>query len=374
MKKALTGFLFLSLFLILCPGRNAVSDGGPDSWIPRIGKKGKPFRSCHYDIHALTDAPTTHISFETTPTAVLPDEDFPLTVNVNSDLENFGYRGRIFLEIRNAENDELITRHYRDKLGQGYQGPLESVAFTCRVPGTYSSVYFIIYLSPIGFNPWIVQETQTYPRDGSYPYKWTGNGVTHDIVYLDSTVISDNVDGNYCYCCGITYEAFMDAWETYNSVKGNDPADIWGVTYSQMRSFRSKWYAADGTLVGAPGSIEKYDCGFMLSDFETARAGDFVQIWRSPTSGHSVIFHRWIRDTEGNRIKMEYWSTQPGTNGIDYNTETWTEYMENNSSFGRAIKPVDDDDWKNRFPGAEAITSPIPVGDLQSGRSGYYLY
>jgi hypothetical protein len=186
-------------------------------------------------------------------------------------------------------------------------------------------------------------------------------------------VISDNVEGNYCYCSGITYEVFMDAWATYNSAKGNSPAHISNLTYNQMKSFRTKWYAADGTITGAPGAISAYGCGFEITEWDKVITGDLVQIWRLGGSGHSVIFDSWIRDTGGNKTTIRYWSTQTSTNGIGFNEEDYSNLDQSKTVFARVVKPVDDDDWPNRYVDVNTFSQPTQVGEIIPPCTGWML-
>jgi len=329
-------------------------------------------RSVFRDVMIYDDAPTATLSFDSIPSNVTPGVNFTITVNYETSLGDHGLRGRMFLEIHDAGTGGLIASYNRDNSGDGYEGPTGSVDFTCNVSSSYTSIYFVAFLSPIEFNPYVLAEMETYPRDGSYGYWWTGNGVTHDINYLGSTIISDNVSGDYTYCCGITYEAFMDAWETYNTLKGNDPASIWGLSVGQMSSFRQKWYAADGTIVGAPGAITTYGCGPAITDWDKASRGDLVQIWRKSSSGHSVIFDHWVRNDVGDKITLRYWSSQPGTSGIHYNSEDYSTLNLTDTLFARARKPVDDDDWGNRYKDVDSSATPTTVG--ASGLEGWDLY
>ena len=64
----------------------------------------------------------------------------------------------------------------------------------------------------------------------------------------------------------------------------------------------------------------RYAVGLASSDWESARAGDFVQLWRRSGSGHSVVFLSWVRKG-GKIVGLRYWSTQPSTNGIGVSAE-----------------------------------------------------
>ena len=320
------------------------------------------------------DPPSVTLSFAAFPTQREPETYFGVFVNYNMDLHEYGLKARLFLEIRNHYTGEVLQKYSDDNLHAGYEGPSGTYGFTCSIPQGYPWVYFTAYASPMEFNPYIVDEMLSYPRDGTYPYKWSGNGVTHDINYLGSLIISDNVQGNYCYCSGITYQVFMDAWEHYNTLKGNSPADIFNLTVNQMKSFRSKWYAAGGSIYGAPGALGAYNCGIWISEWDKARRGDLVQIWRSSTSGHSAIFDRWIRNENGEKIKIRYWSTQGSTNGINFNTESYSTINTDDTVFSRPIKPEDNDDWDSRYTDVDTSGEPTRVGDPPDPSCGWFSY
>lgn len=288
-------------------------------------------------------------------------------------------RGRIFLEMRDAATSDIISLQHNDNNRSGYQGPDGSVAFTCSAPETYSRIFFVAYVSPIEFNPYVIAETLKYPRDGSYPYEWAGgtNGVTHDIKYLGTTIITDNQAGNACYCSGITYQVFMDAWETYNTAKGISPASIWGITSAQMKTFRQIWYITSTSYLPGPAmAFANYKCGYQITDWDQARQGDFVQIWRKSTtlSGHSVIFDKWIRNEAGEKTSIRYWSTQTSTNGINYNSEKYSVLDLAQTTIARALKPPDDDDWKNRYADISTQGSPTLVGGSIGSGCALFIY
>ncbi len=50
-------------------------------------------------------------------------------------------------------------------------------------------------------------------------------------------------------------------------------------------------------------------------ELKDAQPGDFMQIWRTTKSGHSVIY------LSHNEKSITYWSTQTATNGIGERTE-----------------------------------------------------
>ncbi len=309
-------------------------------------------------------APQVELSIPNPPASLRLGQAFALDVDYTANLHEQGLRARLFLEIRDAATSETLASWSSDNSRAGYEGPSGRVTFACTAPAAAPPsglAYFCAYAAPMEFNPYVIRELETYPRDGTYPYQWSGNGVTHNIVYLGTTILTDNQAGNACYCSGITYQVFMDAWEKYNAEKGFSPASIWGMTVSQARNFRLKWYAADGRILGSTGAIEDYACGFRITDPDRARPGDFVQIWRNSGSGHSVIFIEWIRNDLGEKTQIRYWSTQTSTNGINYNTENYSSLNMTDTTFARALKPADKDDWANRYAAAETRSRPIRI-------------
>ncbi|MBN1902527.1 hypothetical protein JW926_14470 [Candidatus Sumerlaeota bacterium] len=90
-------------------------------------------------------------------------------------------------------------------------------------------------------------------------------------------------------------------------------------------------------------------------------------------SDHGVIFDGWIRDGEGNKTKIRYWSSQSSANGIGFREENYSNLNLETTRFARVIKPVDDDDWDNRYADANTLSHPTRVGALASV-SSWLLY
>ena len=69
-------------------------------------------------------------------------------------------------------------------------------------------------------------------------------------------------------------------------------------------------------------ALEKLGIGKPVA-IKDAKPGDFLQLWRTNKSGHSVVFLDWITDA-GRPIGVKYRSTQTSTNGIGDRTEYFT--------------------------------------------------
>jgi hypothetical protein len=72
------------------------------------------------------------------------------------------------------------------------------------------------------------------------------------------------------------------------------------ITRSNWLGFWNRWMIVTGRK-GAAGALGYVGLGVEVS-FAEARRGDFVQLWRTDASGHSVIFEHWV-DEEGNALK-----------------------------------------------------------------------
>jgi hypothetical protein len=307
---------------------------------------------------------TAGVVISSYPSSVIEGQPFNVVVDYSADLYTYGLSSRIFLEVVNAGNNNILQVLWNDNNRLCYEGPSGQVTFTTSVSGV-SSIYFRAYISPVEFNNWFVTELEGYPRDGTYPYQWTGNGVTHDIYYQGVLILADNVAGNYCYCSGITYQVFMDAYADYNNAWGYN--DIYGMTPTEADLFRKEWYGWWSNKC-AIEAITKYKVGYEIpyTQKEKMKAGDDVQLWRNSGSGHSVIFINWVRDGSNNITGIRYWSTQSSTNGINYNTEYFgtsgSTLVDSGTYYARKVKPADGNDWLNRYNDADTSADPTSVG------------
>jgi len=308
-----------------------------------------------------TTATVATVSITSFPASIVAGQDFSVSVECTGTLHQSGHRARLFLEIRDAADGGLIERLWDDKNGEGHEGPTGSAAFTTSIGAGPEQVYFVTYISPMEFNQWFIDEYESYPTDGTYLYKWEGNGVTHDINYQDELILANNSD-NYCYCSGITYEVFMDAYSAYNAAKGH--TTIGDLTVDEMKQFRRDWYGVGGNKRCAVNALTKWGLSYEITEREKLHLGDDVQLWRWSGSGHSVIFVNWVRDANQQITGMRYWSSQGSTKGIESRTEYFGEekgLKADECSYARKIKPVDDDDWPNRYSDASTSGNPSVV-------------
>lgn len=197
----------------------------------------------------------------------------------------------------------------------------------------------------LSFNDYVVDLLEEYHHDGRYPYSWVSGytGVTKNLFYLGSQIASAKADSSHStYCSGITFEIWLRAMKRLQDDMGYSE-NINDMSVSDISDFRRKWFVLEINGDGPGLALESYGLGTSIDHMKDVKAGDFVQIWRTTTSGHSVIFINWTTNAAGDTTGMRYWSTQKSTNGINYNTEYFPEaggtISKTNTHYSRGFKP-----------------------------------
>jgi hypothetical protein len=122
-----------------------------------------------------------------------------------------------------------------------------------------------------------------------------------------------------------------------------------GMSVADVDDFRVDWFVRDLDGAGPSIALKNYGVGTLVSDVAPFRPGEFVQFWRHPGSGHSVIFTDGLK--EGDEIVgIEYWSTQSSTDGVGCNSEYFGSRgsrIDPNLVFGaRGGMPEDREGWR----------------------------
>ncbi|MEO1498770.1 MAG: hypothetical protein AAFV43_16615 [Planctomycetota bacterium] len=152
-----------------------------------------------------------------------------------------------------------------------------------------------------------------HPDGGGYNRTWAGSGTPDAVVHEGRQVLAAGQGGTYC--CGYTFAVAMQ------TLADRDLLD--GKPYDAVKRFQKLWYGAteldDDTLCTL--AVETLGVGRAVP-LDEAQPGDFVQLWRTNGSGHSVIFLDWAVDvTSGDRVGFRYRSSQGSTDGIADATE-----------------------------------------------------
>lgn len=182
---------------------------------------------------------------------------------------------------------------------------------------------------PGGLNAHVLAVIKTYPTDGSHGYWWPKGsswaGTTRDLAYQGATIAHGDGQGR-CYCCGLTFEVFFRAWERWCESK-RQPFRIGDLDVSGVKRLRRLWYGSDSSVgeENVRRTLQHALVSLGLGEVvphDRARRGDFVQLWRSSGSGHSVVFLRWLRNSRRQIVGIRYWSSQPSTDGIGTREES----------------------------------------------------
>src|SRR4051812_36132606 len=158
----------------------------------------------------------------------------------------------------------------------------------------------------------VVKIARSFPDGGGY--EWKGSGVPEDIRF-DGTMILPK--GKATYCSGFTFAVAMKSAGERGLLSGKSVDDI--------RAFQKQWYGStkESAETQCAYALEKLGIGRAVKQ-DDAQAGDFLQLWRTNKSGHSVVFLEWIRE-DGQPIGIKYRSTQKSTNGIGDRTEYFAD-------------------------------------------------
>ncbi len=170
--------------------------------------------------------------------------------------------------------------------------------------------------------PFVLATLRAYPMDGTHPYHWpkSGNwkGCTRDLHYQGELLAAGDPQGR-AYCCGLTFEVFLRAWMSWCDAEARERR-ILDFGRDEVRKLQSDWFGSAEERTCVRHALLSRGLGREISNWDEARAGDFVQLWRHDGSGHSVIFLAWER--AGSKITgLRYWSTQNSTKGIGERVE-----------------------------------------------------
>ncbi len=221
---------------------------------------------------------------------------------------------------------EILTYTFE---GTGFVRTIDAVGYADAIPIATDTIQLTVQEAdepPIDsdMTSIIWDIAQTYPTDGTHDYYWPSDGggwagTTQDIWYLDELVAEGDPYGR-CYCVGLTWEVYMQAFDQMDEETGGD-GSLNSMTVSDLYSFRTDFYVRELMGAGVVDAFDNYGIGEEVTNWEDAKPGDFLQIWRYSGSGHSVIFHSWDRDLDDSIVGVNYWSTQSSTDGIGVNTE-----------------------------------------------------
>ncbi len=150
-------------------------------------------------------------------------------------------------------------------------------------------------------------------------YVWEGgSGAPRAIEHDGQTILKAQEKGTYC--SGFTFSVAMQAAAERGLLKGK--------SVDEVRRFQREWYGAtddeETRDKQCAVAVERLGIGREVQRLEEARPGDFVQIWRTNKSGHSVVLVDWVRDG-GRIVGIKYRSSQKSTDGVGDRVEYFAD-------------------------------------------------
>jgi len=161
----------------------------------------------------------------------------------------------------------------------------------------------------------VIEVARSFKDGGGY--KWeSGTGSPREVRFAGQTILAAQKQGTYC--SGYTFAVVMQAAEERGLLKGKTP--------DELRKFQKEWYGVpkDAQEMQCAMALERLGIGRRVKELSEARPGDFVQIWRSSKSGHSVVFLEWVREGE-QVVGIKYRSSQGATDGIGDRVEYFSD-------------------------------------------------
>jgi hypothetical protein len=161
----------------------------------------------------------------------------------------------------------------------------------------------------------VVATARSYSDGGGY--EWKGTGVPEEIRFGQHKILGK---GKATYCSGFTFAVVMKAAAARGLFADK--------TYDEVRRFQKAWYGSteESAETQCVFALEKLKIGRAVK-VDDAQAGDFLQLWRTNKSGHSVVFLEWVNEG-GRRVGLKYRSTQKSTDGIGDRVEYFASETE----------------------------------------------
>ena len=152
----------------------------------------------------------------------------------------------------------------------------------------------------------ILAAARSIPDGGTYVWA-NGSGSPSDIRHDGEVILKAQEKGTYC--SGFTFCVAMEAARERGLLKGKSAEAV--------RQFQKQWYGStkEAAERQCALAVEQLGIGREVKSLADAQPGDFMQLWRTNKSGHSVLFLDWVR--EGDQVVgIKYRSSQKSTDGV----------------------------------------------------------
>jgi hypothetical protein len=161
----------------------------------------------------------------------------------------------------------------------------------------------------------VLEVARSFEDGGGYVWEG-GSGCPRAIEVDGQTVVKAQEKGTYC--SGFTFAVAMDAAAERGLLRGKN--------IDEIRRFQKEWYGVpkDAAERQCALAVERLGIGKEIKRLAAGKPGDFVQIWRTNKSGHSVVLVDWVREG-GQIVGLKYRSSQKSTDGIGERIEYFSD-------------------------------------------------
>ncbi len=161
----------------------------------------------------------------------------------------------------------------------------------------------------------VIAAARAIPDGGAYVWA-NGSGSPREIRYAGEIIVKAQEQGTYC--SGFTFCIAMETARDRGLLKGK--------TAAAVRQFQKEWYGSTDEAAERQCAlaVERLGIGREVRSHADAQPGDFMQIWRTNRTGHSVLFLDWVR--QGDEIVgIKYRSSQKSTDGVGDRVEYFAD-------------------------------------------------
>lgn len=161
----------------------------------------------------------------------------------------------------------------------------------------------------------VLAAAQAIPDGGTYVWA-NGSGSPRDIRHDGEVILKAQEKGTYC--SGFTFCVAMEAARERGLLQGKSAEAV--------RQFQKEWYGStkEAAERQCALAVEQLGIGREVKSLADAQPGDFMQLWRTNKSGHSVLFLDWVRDGD-QVVGIKYRSSQKSTDGVGDRVEYFAD-------------------------------------------------
>lgn len=177
------------------------------------------------------------------------------------------------------------------------------------------------------YAPWLEEQLRSFAPECGYNLRTSARQINATLRLALS--MGPRATCASSMCTSASYTAFallMQRLQTQNRLPGgaSQLAELTSGTQSSVWKYFNELARPDLAMQGlgiGDGRLMKEDEIQSCAARGWPRSGDFVQLWRKNSSGHSVVFAGYLKNSEGVITGLCYWSSNQETNGFAHRCE-----------------------------------------------------